>query len=92
MKLFRRARPRDITGGALSVPQSDTRNEKCVACGKDTGVPHGTPLKGRKRYISGSGQLCRDCYRELYLQADTEIYANPTATDMEKLLKMSRKE
>lgn len=92
MKPLRMAKPRDTTGGALPVPQSDTQSEKCVVCGRDTGIPCDTPLKERKRYISGSGQLCRDCYRELYLQADTEIYAHPTETDMEKLLKMSREE
>ena len=66
------------------------RTEKCVCCGKDSGVPCGTPIAERRYYIQGSGQLCRDCYNELYVgKSDDECAANLRET--QKLILMSAK-
>lgn len=40
--------------------------ETCVCCGKKTQVLKSEPISRRKFYIEGGGQLCRDCYYELY--------------------------
>lgn len=67
-------------------------NDKCVICGADTGVAQNTPIAERKRYISGSGQLCSECYLELYIKSDSGNALMPTDTEMQRLLEMSRKE
>lgn len=67
-------------------------NDKCVICGADTGVPQSTPVDERKRYISGCGQLCRDCYFDLYIHPDSEENTIPNEYEMKRLLEMSRKE
>ena len=40
--------------------------EKCVICGKETPYILTTSVEYRVGYISGAGQLCMKCYRELY--------------------------
>lgn len=42
--------------------------EKCVLCGKDTGVPIDLHVSKREYYVEGAGQCCMECY--LQLQAD----------------------
>lgn len=42
------------------------KSEKCILCGKDTGIPFNEPIDKRKYYIRGSGQLCGNCYYALY--------------------------
>lgn len=42
------------------------RNEKCVLCGKSTEVETLTAIKQRKYYVSGSGQLCKECYDKIF--------------------------
>lgn len=66
-------------------------NDKCVICGKDTGVLHDTPVSERKRYVSGSGQLCRECYYDLYLNVESELDRIKIEEEDERLLEMSRK-
>lgn len=44
-------------------------NAKCVICGGDTGVAKDTPIAKRHMYVVGSGQLCHDCYYDLYLRS-----------------------
>lgn len=41
--------------------------EKCVICGKDTGIPVDLDISLRTSYIEGAGQLCIDCYKDLYV-------------------------
>lgn len=65
-------------------------NDKCVICGKDTGIPHDTPIENRRRYITGSGQLCEDCYFDLYIKPDPDENENLSEKEMERLLEMSR--
>ena len=40
--------------------------EKCVICGKETYIPANLDISSRQHYIPGSGQLCEDCYNELF--------------------------
>ena len=42
------------------------KSEKCILCGKNTGIPFNEPIDKRKYYIRGSGQLCDNCYYALY--------------------------
>lgn len=44
--------------------------EKCVICGRGTNVLKNKPIEEREEYIVGAGQLCWDCYMELYKKAD----------------------
>lgn len=67
-------------------------NDICVICGNDTGVAQDTPIQDRKRYVSGSGQLCRECYYDLYLKPNSGKNVTSTESEMKWLLKMSRKE
>ncbi len=67
-----------------------TENDKCVCCGSDTGVPKSTPLAERKYYIKGSGQLCSNCYFELYIRkAEDETLISPDEIDT--LMRMCKK-
>lgn len=50
-----------------NVNSSNTTTEKCVICGKDTGVPIDQDILMRTSYIEGAGQLCMDCYKDLYV-------------------------
>lgn len=47
-------------------------NDKCVICGGDTGVAKDTPIEERHMYVVGSGQLCHDCYFDLYLRSGSD--------------------
>ena len=83
------------SGGVLSASATrevrqmpDNYNEKCVCCGKDSGVPHGTPIAERKYYIQGSGQLCGSCYYKLYIQKPEDEHTM-TLDEMHKLIRMS---
>lgn len=40
--------------------------EICVSCGKQTDIPREKHISERRFYIEGAGQLCRDCYYQLY--------------------------
>lgn len=42
--------------------------EKCIRCGKETEFDIHTPVDRRKNYVDGSGQLCEDCWKKLYLK------------------------
>ena len=41
------------------------KTEKCILCGKDTGIPFSAPIDSRECYIVGCGQLCKDCFDSL---------------------------
>lgn len=56
------------------MPQkSENKHERCVLCGKMTGYTKDKLISERKNYIDGSGQLCRDCYYEIYTKKRDEI-------------------
>lgn len=40
--------------------------ETCVCCRKITGILVDMDIELRPFYIEGAGQLCYDCYQELY--------------------------
>jgi hypothetical protein len=40
--------------------------EKCISCGKDTGISVNTHVDFRKGYVEGAGQLCSECFKETY--------------------------
>jgi len=42
--------------------------EKCIVCGKATTYTKDTPISERAGYVEGGGQLCQDCYKDLYLK------------------------
>lgn len=41
--------------------------ERCILCKKETDVPAELDVDQRCFYIEGAGQLCKACYRMLYL-------------------------
>lgn len=43
-----------------------SKKELCVRCGKPTPYDQSTPITLRRHYIDGSGQLCEDCWNELW--------------------------
>jgi hypothetical protein len=43
--------------------------ERCVICGKRTDVRKNIDIKDRPTYVAGAGQLCKDCYKRLYLKS-----------------------
>lgn len=40
--------------------------EICVCCHKKLDIPVSTPVEFRDFYVEGAGQLCYDCYQEIY--------------------------
>lgn len=45
---------------------TDNEFEVCIGCGLNTGVPINTNVEARKSYIEGAGQLCSNCFVEVY--------------------------
>lgn len=46
----------------------ETGIERCILCGKLTGICKDTPIGERKYYVEAAGQLCAGCYADLYAQ------------------------
>ena len=45
----------------------ETNNiEKCVSCGRETGYFINDHIDSRKTYVEGAGQLCAECFKEVY--------------------------
>ena len=42
--------------------------ERCVVCGKDTGYTFSTLIQNRQFYVEGVGQVCKQCFVEIYFQ------------------------
>lgn len=42
--------------------------ERCVLCWHLTNIPQNTPISKRKYYVQRQGQLCENCYYELFKQ------------------------
>ena len=40
--------------------------EKCIVCGRDTGISINSHVDFRKTYVEGAGQLCAECFKETY--------------------------
>lgn len=47
--------------------------ERCVYCGKKTEYITNIPINERICYIECVGQLCADCYENIYNRANSEI-------------------
>ena len=65
-------------------------NDKCVLCGKDSGMPENMPINERKNYVKGCGQLCEDCFYRLYRRPDSENMM--TDDELQRLLELSTEE
>ena len=65
------------------------KTEKCILCGKDTGIPFSAPIDSRECYIVGCGQLCKDCFDSLQYESISKN--KPSDAEMDMLLKMTRK-
>ena len=44
----------------------NNKQELCIRCGKPTPYHPNTPITLRRYYVEGSGQLCEQCFYELY--------------------------
>lgn len=53
--------------------KTEAEKEVCTICGKCTEYYIDTPVSERIGYIEGGGQLCRDCYYEIYTTKSDEI-------------------
>lgn len=51
--------------GAKNV-NNDAKYEQCVCCHKIVSILKDEDIDFRPFYIEGAGQLCYDCYHELY--------------------------
>lgn len=71
----------------VKIPQSESPNERCVACYADTGIPKDMPIEKRKHYIVGCGQLCSDCYAKIKLNSESK--EGLTQEDLELLLEIT---
>lgn len=65
-------------------------NDKCVLCGKDSGMPENMPINERKNYVKGCGQLCEACFCRLYRHPDSENAM--TDDELQRLLELSTEE
>lgn len=72
----------------MQTPNNE--NDYCVCCGADTGVLSSTPIAKRKYYITGSGQLCENCYVELYI-TKAEEEKTVSLDEMNRLIQMCKK-
>jgi recombinational DNA repair protein (RecF pathway) len=57
-----------------------TNIEKCVSCGRETGYSINDHIDSRKTYVEGAGQLCSECFKEVYKKVhkkDVDIDEKP---------------
>jgi hypothetical protein len=40
--------------------------EKCISCGVDTKIPCNLHIDYRHYYVEGAGQLCTECWENIY--------------------------
>ncbi len=52
--------------------KQDKQYDCCVVCGKPTEYRKDVPIDKRERYIEGAGQLCRECFRKLYMSKNVD--------------------
>lgn len=48
--------------------RDDNDREICVACGNETEYMFSTPINKRQHYVEGAGQLCPQCYYDIYVK------------------------
>ena len=54
--------------------------ELCIRCGRPTPYDILTPITTRLYYIEGSGQLCEQCFSQLYPRATASVSSVSTAS------------
>ena len=47
------------------------KKDKCVSCKKETQYDEFDHIDVRHFYIEGAGQLCPECYSEIYQKSDS---------------------
>ena len=60
------------TDRSRAEPQYSGGKEYCILCGRLTEAAKDQPLSEREHYIEGAGQLCTECYQELYVPRHNE--------------------
>lgn len=60
------------TGKGRAEPGDSAGKEYCILCGRMTEAAKEQPVSEREYYIEGAGQLCRECYQELYVPQHNE--------------------
>ena len=50
--------------------------DECVMCGADTLYSKTDHIDNRLGYVEGAGQLCLDCYDDIYIKNKTVIQTN----------------
>jgi hypothetical protein len=50
----------------------EKEKEKCVSCGKDTSYTPDVNIDMRAHYVEGAGQLCKECYDNIYNNKEQE--------------------
>ncbi len=48
------------------MKNKNLETEKCISCGRDTGIFINTHVDFRKNYVEGAGQLCSECFIKTY--------------------------
>lgn len=71
-KLKNRPNTNDGEFMPLMIDGNNIKKETCVLCGKVTDVDKSTPIELRDNYVEAAGQLCHDCWKEIYKMKDHE--------------------
>lgn len=54
----------------MTSPKQESGGKKlkelCIRCGKETEYDSGTHAMERSCYVPGKGQMCFECFREVY--------------------------
>ena len=50
-----------------TITKDVTKKDRCVMCSKKTEYDIHTHIDLREHYIEGAGQLCLDCFDEIYV-------------------------
>lgn len=58
--------------GKNAANRNETQYETCIMCGKVTPILKKQLIEYRSFYIRGCGQLCFDCYHELFPEKDVK--------------------
>jgi hypothetical protein len=65
-KYLRRHRRSHVDGTFIQKQIREKDTELCVYCQSDTKVPITLDIMNRMYYVTGVGQMCRDCWDETY--------------------------
>lgn len=50
-----------------------SHKERCIICGKEVGYDFNAPIQERRFYVEGAGQLCEECYYNLYIKKTVDF-------------------